>query len=463
MKKRNQSQELLATASLWPLMLKLALPAVVAQLVNLLYNIVDRIYIGHMAENGDLALTGLGLTFPVILSISAFSAMVGNGGAPIAAIFLGKQDKDSAQKILGNGVFLLLVFSACLTTLFFIVKKPLLYLVGASDQTFAFADQYLSIYLVGTLFVQLSLGLNQFISCQGKSKIAMLSILIGAGCNILLDPLFIFVFDMGIRGAGLEGAAIATALSQAASAVWVVSFLCSKHSVLRISLPDLRPRADMIGRIAALGISPFIMQITESAISLVLNNGLQTYGGDLYVGSMTILNSVMQIAFSLNNGFAGGVQSIISYNYGARNFDRVKQTFRRMITTTFLMGAVFSLSVDLFPAAYAGLFTDNPELIALTAKVLPLFTAGMWIFGAQTGCQNTFLGLGQAKISLFFALLRKVLLLIPLALLLPRVGLGVWGVYLSEPIADVLSASCIGITFLFSYKKILSEEAIKRV
>ena len=458
MEKPNQSQELLATAPLWPLMLKLALPAVVAQLVNLLYNIVDRIYIGHMAENGDLALTGLGLTFPVILSISAFSAMVGSGGAPIAAIFLGKQDKDSAQKILGNGVFLLLVFSACLTTLFFIVKKPLLYLVGASDQTFAFADQYLSIYLVGTLFVQLSLGLNQFISCQGKSKIAMLSILIGAGCNILLDPLFIFVFDMGIRGA-----ALATVLSQAASAAWVVSFLCSKHSVLRISLPNLRPRADMIGRIAALGISPFIMQITESAISLVLNNGLQTYGGDLYVGSMTILNSVMQIAFSLNNGFAGGVQSIISYNYGARNFDRVKQTFRRMITTTFLMGAVFSLSVDLFPAAYAGLFTDNPELIALTAKVLPLFTAGMWIFGVQTGCQNTFLGLGQAKISLFFALLRKVLLLIPLALLLPRVGLGVWGVYLSEPIADVLSASCIGITFLFSYKKILSEEAVKRV
>ena len=458
MENRKPSQELLATAPLWPLMLKLALPAVVAQLVNLLYNIVDRIYIGRMPETGQLALTGLGLTFPVILSISAFSAMVGNGGAPIAAIFLGKQEKDSAQKVLGNGVFLLLVFSVCLTTLFYAVKKPLLYLVGASDQTFAYADQYLSIYLVGTLFVLLSLGLNQFISCQGKSKVAMLSILIGAGCNILLDPLFIFVLDMGIRGA-----ALATVLSQAASAAWIVSFLFSKKSQLRISLPNLRPRADMLRRIAALGISPFIMQITESAISLVLNNGLQTYGGDLYVGSMTILNSVMQIAFSLNNGFAGGVQSIISYNYGARNFDRVKQTFRRMIATTFLMGAVFSLSVDLFPTVYAGLFTDNPELIALTAKVLPLFTAGMWIFGVQTGCQNTFLGLGQAKISLFFALLRKVLLLIPLALLLPRLGLGVWGVYLAEPIADVLSASCIGITFLFSYKKILSEDAVKRV
>ena len=458
MENRKQSQELLATAPLWPLMLKLALPAGVAQLVNLLYNIVDRIYIGRMPETGQLALTGLGLTFPVILSISAFSAMVGSGGAPIAAIFLGKQEKDSAQKVLGNGVFLLLVFSVCLTTLFFAIKKPLLYLVGASDQTFVYADQYLSIYLVGTLFVLLSLGLNQFISCQGKSKIAMLSILIGAGCNILLDPLFIFVLDMGIRGA-----ALATVLSQAASALWIIAFLCSKKSELSLCQPYQRPRADMIRRGAALGISPFIMQITESAISLVLNNGLQTYGGDLYVGSMTILNSVMQIAFSLNNGFAGGVQSIISYNYGARNFDRVKQTFRRMIATTFLMGAVFSLSVDLFPTAYAGLFTDNPELIALTAKVLPIFTAGMWIFGVQTGCQNTFLGLGQAKISLFFALLRKVLLLIPLALLLPRLGLGVWGVYLSEPIADVLSASCIGITFLFSSKKILSEEAVKRV
>ena len=448
----------LGNGSVRKLLAKLAVPAVVAQIVNLLYNIVDRIYIGHIPEIGSAALTGVGLFMPILMLLNAFAMMVGSGGAPIAAIFLGKQEKDSAQKVLGNGVFLLLVFSVCLTTLFYAVKKPLLYLVGASDQTFVYADQYLSIYLVGTLFVLLSLGLNQFISCQGKSKIAMLSILIGAGCNILLDPLFIFVFDMGIRGA-----ALATVLSQAASALWIVSFLCSKKSELRISLPNLRPRADMIRRIAALGISPFIMQITESAISLVLNNGLQTYGGDLYVGSMTILNSVMQIAFSLNNGFAGGVQSIISYNYGARNFDRVKQTFRRMIATTFLMGAVFSLSVDLFPTAYAGLFTDNPELIALTAKVLPIFTAGMWIFGVQTGCQNTFLGLGQAKISLFFALLRKVLLLIPLALLLPRLGLGVWGVYLSEPIADVLSASCIGITFLFSYQKILSEEAVKRV
>ena len=458
MTEKQDSRQALASAPLWPLMLRLALPAVVAQLVNLLYNIVDRIYIGHMPENGDLALTGLGLTFPVILSISAFSALVGSGGAPIAAIFLGKQDDQSAQRILGNGVFLLLVFSAALTGLFYAVKTPLLYLVGASAQTFPFANQYLSIYLLGTVFVLFSMGLNPFISCQGKSKVAMLSVLIGAVCNLILDPIFIFWLDMGIRGA-----ALATVLSQGLSALWVVGFLCSKRSALRIRLPNLRPRKDMIGRICALGISPFIMQITESAISLVLNNGLQTYGGDLYVGSMTILNSVMQIIFALNNGFAGGVQSVISYNYGAGNFDRVKQTFCRMIAVTASMGAFFTALVTLFPAVFAGLFTDNPDLITLTAKVLPVFCAGMWIFGIQTGCQNTFIGLGQAKISLFFALLRKVLLLIPLALILPRLGLGVWGVYLSEPIADVLSATCIGIAFLRTYPKILSKEALNRV
>ena len=458
MTEKQDSRQALASAPLWPLMLRLALPAVVAQLVNLLYNIVDRIYIGHMPENGDLALTGLGLTFPVILSISAFSALVGSGGAPIAAIFLGKQDDQSAQRILGNGVFLLLVFSAALTGLFYAVKTPLLYLVGASAQTFPFANQYLSIYLLGTVFVLFSMGLNPFISCQGNSKVAMLSVLIGAVCNLILDPIFIFWLDMGIRGA-----ALATVLSQGLSALWVVGFLCSKRSALRIRLPNLRPRKDMIGRICALGISPFIMQITESAISLVLNNGLQTYGGDLYVGSMTILNSVMQIIFALNNGFAGGVQSVISYNYGAGNFDRVKQTFRRMIAVTASMGAFFTALVTLFPAVFAGLFTDNPHLITLTAKVLPVFCAGMWIFGIQTGCQNTFIGLGQAKISLFFALLRKVLLLIPLALILPRLGLGVWGVYLSEPIADVLSATCIGIAFLRTYPKILSKEALNRV
>ena len=458
MKQPRNSQEALASAPLWPLMLRLALPAVVAQVVNLLYNIVDRMYIGRIPGEGDLALTGLGLTFPVLLCVSAFSALVGSGGAPIAAIFLGKKDEDSAQKILGNGLFLLLVFAAVLTVLFYAVKTPLLYLVGASEYTFPYADRYLSIYLTGTLFVLLSIGLNAYISCQGKSRVAMCSVLIGAVCNIILDPILIFVLDMGIAGA-----ALATVLSQGISALWVVSFLCSSRSVLRIRLRYLRPHADMIRRICALGVSPLIMQLTESAISLVLNNGLQAYGGDLYVGSMTILNSVMQIVFALNNGFAGGVQSIISYNYGARNFERVKQTFRRMIATTFLLGACFTLTVDLFPIFYAGLFTDNPELITLTARVLPLFTAGMWIFGIQTGCQNTFIGLGQAKISLFFALLRKVILLIPLALALPRMGLGVWGVYLSEPIADVLSAACIGIVFVRSYQKILSEEAVTRV
>lgn len=453
------SQRALASAPIWPLMLRLSLPSVVAQLVNLLYNIVDRIYIGHMAENGDLALTGLGLTFPVILSISAFSALVGSGGAPIAAIFLGKKEQSNAQRILGNGVFLLLVFSSSLTALFYAVKEPLLYLVGASEQTFLFADQYLTVYLAGTFFVQFALGLNPFISAQGKARTAMLSVLIGAASNIILDPILIFGLHMGIRGA-----ALATVISQAASAVWVVAFLCSSRSVIRIRPADLRPRWDMIRRIAALGVSPLIMQLTESAISLVLNHGLQTYGGDLYVGSMTILNSVMQILFALNNGFAQGTQPIISFNFGAKNFDRVKQTFRRLIGVTFSLGVVFSLTILLFPRFFAGLFTDNAALIGLTARVLPVFTAGMWVFGIQTGCQNTFVGLGQAKVSLFIALLRKVILLIPLALLLPKIpALGVWGVYLAEPIADTTSALCTGVIFLCSYRKILSDTAVQNI
>ncbi len=457
-KKTADPRQALACAPLWPLMLKLAAPSMLAAVVNLLYNIVDRVYIGHMGTNGDLALTGLGLTFPVVLSISAFASLAGAGGAPIAAIYLGKGDEDTAQRILGNSVLMLLVLSASLTTLFFLIKKPLLYLVGASAQTFPYADQYLTIYLCGTLFVQLSLGLNKYISCQGNSRVAMLSVVIGAVCNIALDPLFIFVFDMGVRGA-----ALATVLSQGISALWVVRFLCSKQSALRIRPDCMKPRRDLIRRICALGVSPLIMDLTESAVSLVLNNGLQTYGGDLYVGSMAILSSVMQIAFTLNNGFAGGVQSIISFNYGAGNFERVRQTFRRVIGVTFLMGAAFTTCVALFPHFFAGLFTDNQDLLALSARVLPVFCGGMFVFGIQTGCQNTYLGLGQAKISLFFALLRKVFLLIPLALILPRLGLGVWGVYWAEPVADTLSALSIGITFFITYQKILSEDALKRV
>ncbi len=457
MTKQTDSRQALASAPLWPLMFRLAMPSMLAAMVNLLYNIIDRIYIGHMPGNGDLALTGLGLTFPVILSVSAFAGLAGCG-APIAAIYLGKGDEETAQRILGNSALMLTALAAALTTLFFVIKKPLLYLVGASDLTFPFADQYLTIYLCGTLFVLYSLGLNKFIACQGKSRIAMLSVVIGAVCNILLDPIFIFVFDMGVRGA-----ALATVLSQGVSALWVVWFLRSDRSVLRLRAEYLQPRWDLIRRICALGVSPMIMDLTESAVSLVLNNGLQTFGGDLYVGSMAILSSVMQIAFALNNGFAGGVQSIISFNYGAGNFDRVKQTIRRVVAITFLMGATFTAGVSLFPGFFAGLFTDNPRLIELATRALPLYCAGMFVFGIQTACQNTYLGLGQARISLFFALLRKVFLLIPLALALPRLGLGVWGIYWAEPIADTLSALSIGTTFFLTYHKILSKDALKKV
>lgn len=439
------------------LMLSLAIPSVIAQLINVLYNIVDRMYIGHIAEVGHIALTGVGLTFPIIMMISAFSAFIGAGGAPLSAIALGKGDKDRAEKILGNGVSVLLCFSIVLTIFFLIFKRPLLYKFGASDQTISYAESYITIYLIGTVFVQFALGLNMFISSQGQAKTAMLSVLIGAVINIILDPIFIFVLHMGVRGA-----ALATIISQAVSAVWVVHFLLSEKTVMKIRRKNLKPDFNIIKSVMALGISPFIMQATESAINIVLNSGLQTYGGDLYVGSMTILQSVMQLVVIPIQGFTQGVQPIISYNFGARKFDRVKKTYRLTIGVTFVVAAICCLCTVNFPAFFAGIFTSNEELISLIGKVMPIFMAGIWIFGIQMGCQTTFMGLGQAKISLFIALLRKVILLIPLAIILPKF-FGVMGIYYAEPISDITAAATAGIIFLCVRKKIVSEDALAKL
>lgn len=450
-------EEKLGTMPIGKLMVCLAVPSVIAQLINVLYNIVDRMYIGHIREVGHLALTGVGLTFPILMIISAFSAFIGAGGAPLAAIALGKGDKERAEKILGSGFTVLLCFSAVLTVFFMIFKRPLLFMFGASDQTIGYAQQYITIYLVGTVFVQLSLGLNMFISSQGQAKIAMLSVLIGAVTNIALDPVFIFVLHMGVRGA-----ALATILSQAVSAVWIVHFLTSKKSTMRIRKKYMRPDFRIIGSIMALGISPFIMQATESAINIVLNRGLQTYGGDLYVGSMTILQSVMQLITVPIQGFTQGIQPIISYNFGAHKFDRVKKTYRLAIGFTFTVATVCCLCTVSFPKVFAGIFTTDQELIALVGKVMPIFMAGIWIFGLQMGCQTTFMGLGQAKISLFIALLRKVILLIPLALILPKF-FGVMGVYYAEPISDITAAATAGIIFLRVRNKIVSDEALAKL
>lgn len=438
----QKQDEKLGTAPLGRLVLSLALPAVVAQLINVIYNMVDRIYIGHIAGVGAQALAGLGLSLPIILLIQAFSAMAGMGGAPRASIQLGKGDREAAEKILGNSVTMLLVFAVVLTFGFYLVKTPLLYLFGASDATIGYAEDYLNIYLVGTVFVMCYTGLNMFISCQGYAKFAMVSVLIGALLNIILDPVFIFVFGMGI-----QGAAVATILSQGVSAVWIVRFLFSKRTGLKIRRRNLKPDWRVIGSIAALGISPFVMQSTESLINIVLNRGLQNYGGDLYVGALTILQSVMQLIVIPVQGFSQGAQPIISYNYGAQNLERVRKTFQIALSTIWGFSFLFTGIVMLFPRIFAGLFTSDASLLELASAKMPLFLAGLLVFGVQMTCQSTFMGLGKAKISLFIALWRKVILLIPLAMILPEF-FGVDGIYWAEPLADVISAVTAGVLFV---------------
>lgn len=440
------------------LMLRLAIPSIVAQLINVLYNIVDRMYIGHIPEIGSTALTGVGLTFPIILLVSAFSSFAGAGGAPLASIQLGKGDKKQAENILGNAVSVLLFFSVTLTVIFLIFKEPLLYMFGASENTFIYANRYLSIYLIGTIFVQISLGLNMFISSQGQAKTAMMSVLIGAITNIILDPVFIFLFHMDVRGA-----ALATIISQAVSAAWVLRFLTSKKSVILIRKSCMKPDFALIGSIAALGVSPFIMQFTESAINIVFNYGLSKYGGDLYVGSMTILQSVMQLVFVPIQGFTQGIQPIISYNFGAKKFDRVRKTYRIAIIASFSITLFDCLMTVMFPGVFARIFTNKAELITLVEQVMPIFMAGVWIFGIQMGCQTTFMGLGQAKLSLFVALLRKVILLIPLALILPAVTGNVISIYYAEPVSDIISALTCGTLLLVFQKKMLSEESLSKL
>lgn len=453
----TDKEQRMATEGIGRLMLSMAIPSVVAQVINILYNIVDRIYIGHIEGVGMEALTGVGVTFPIITLISAFSAFVGAGGAPLASIWLGKGDRKWAEKILGNGVSLLILFTIFLMLFFYLFQTPLLYLFGASDATIGYARAYINIYLLGTIFVEMALGLNTFIISQGQSKVAMAAVLIGAAANIILDPVFIFGLKMGVRGA-----AYATVISQALSALWTVGFLVGPKSSLTIRLWALKPELRIIGSVMALGVSPFIMRATESLISIVLNNGLQRYGGDIYVGSLTIMQSVMQMYSAPLGGFTQGVQPIISYNFGAGNFDRVRKLYRWMIGISFGAAAGATILIMIFPGFFAGMFTNDENLVALVQQVMPLFVCGMLVFGLQQGIQPTFLALGQAKISLFIAIFRKVILLIPLALILP-LKFGVMGIYYAEPISDVTSATVATILFLVNIKKIVSKETLQKI
>ncbi len=444
------NEEKLGSAPLFRLMMSMGIPTLVAQIINLLYNIIDRIYIGHIPEVGATALTGVGLALPMIVIISAFSAFVGAGGAPLSAIALGRGKKEEAERILGNGFSLLLIFSAFLMILFFIIKRPVLFLIGASDATFPFADEYMTIYIFGTLFVQISLGMNPYITAQGCSRTAMLSVLIGAVLNIALDPLFIFGFGMGIRGA-----ALATVISQFVSAVWVLRFLTRKERAMGIRRNNLKIQGKIVAKIMSLGVAPFIMQATESFISIVMNSGLQRYGGDMYVGTLTIMQSVMQFVSIPVSGFTQGVQPIMSYNFGAGNIERVKKTYFTMLGIVMSYTILLTISIMAVPGIFARMFTDSSELILLVEKILPVFVCGMLVFGVQMSSQTTFLALGQAKISLFIALLRKVILLIPLAIILPKLTGDVMFIYYAEPISDVTSALTCGILFACLFGKIL--------
>ena len=440
-------EERMATQPIGRLMASMTLPAILAQIINILYSIIDRIYIGHMEGVGANALTGVGVTFCITVFISAFSAFISNGAAPLAAIWLGKGDREHAEKILGNSVSFLLICTVALMAFFYAFQRPLLYMFGASDATIGYAMDYLSIYLAGTLFVELALGLNAFIICQSQPRIAMFSVLIGAIANIILDPVFIFGLHMGVKGA-----AVATVISQGLSAAWVMSFLMGKKSSLRVRRSCLRLDGRILGSVFSLGISPFIMNATESFISIVLNHGLQAYGGDLHVGSLTIMQSIMQLFSAPINGFTQGMTPIVSYNYGARNFDRVKLLYRWMIGMCFGFRMISTATTMFLPRFYAGFFTNEADLVALTGEVMPIFMAGMLVFGLQNGIQPTFLALGQAKISLFIAVLRKIILLIPLAIILPHF-MGVMGVYWAEPISDTISAATASALFLLNIRK----------
>lgn len=446
----NKDNEVLATEPVVRLLFKLAIPTVIAQLVNLLYNMVDRVYVGRIPEVGTEALAGLGVTFPIVMLVAAFAGLAGMGGSSRAAIAMGKGESDKAEKYMGNATALLLFFSIVLTVVFQLTKNPILLMFGASEQTLPYASSYLTIYLIGTIFVQMALGLNTFITNQGFAKTSMATVCIGAVLNIILDPIFIFGLGLGV-----QGAALATIISQAVSAVWVLRFLTGKKTHLKLRLKNMLPDIRIIGSILALGVSPFIMQSTESLIQLIFNTGMKNYGNDMYVAVMSILFSIMQVVWLPMQGFAQGAQPIISYNYGAGNLERVKKCFRTLFVTCMAFSLGIVLLVELFPGMFMGIFSDNQELIQLGMPALRVFMAGMCLMGAQTACQQTFLALGESLVSMFLALLRKVILLMPLALLLPFVtGWGVWGLFIAEPISDVIAVSTTVVMFAVRSRKL---------
>lgn len=450
MSKENE----LGSLKISSLLFKLAVPTILAQIINALYNVVDRMYIGRIEGFGASPLTGVGVCFPLIMLISAFTYLIGIGGAPLAAISMGKGDNKYAEKIMGNCTFSLILCSVILMIIYFIFGEQLLYLFGASEKTIDFAKSYMGIYIFGTLFVQISLGLNAFITTQGFSKVSMKTVIIGAVINIILDPILIFGFHMGVKGA-----AIATVISQMISAVWVFWFLCGKRTILKIRLKNFKIEPAVILSAMALGVSPFIMQSTESLLSLCFNSSLLKYGGDIAVGAMTILSSVMQFTMMPLQGITQGAQPIVSYNYGAEKIDRVKKAFFLTFNTCIIYSGIVWLVIMICPSVVVGIFTTDKELVDYTCRVIRVYCAMLLLMGAQTACQQTFIALSNAKTSAFLALLRKVILLIPLIFILPCfISNDVFAVFLAEPIADTIAVAVTVTMFFISFNKIINKD-----
>ena len=457
--KLKMSQEVdLGKEPVGHLLFILAVPAITSQVVNALYNMVDRMYIGHIPEVGSAALTGVGVCFPIIMIISAFAYLFGMGGAPRASIFMGKKDNDTAEKILGNCTTSLMIIAVLLTVLVLIFQEPLLYLFGASENTIGYAMDYMTIYAIGTIFVQLTLGLNAFISAQGFSKISMLTVVIGAVTNILLDPIFIFGLNMGV-----QGAAVATVMSQALSAIWAFWFLSGKNTILKLKRENLKIDFHILLPCIALGVAPFAMQATESVLVLCFNSSLLKYGGDLAVGAMTILSSVMQFAMLPLQGLTQGGQPIISYNYGAKQGDRVQKAFKLQTISCFSYSSILWLLIMIFPSLFVAIFTSDPQLTEITIWALRIYMAGVLLMGIQISCQQTFIAFGNSKKSAFLAVFRKILVLIPLIYILPMfISDQVFAVFLAEPIADTIAVLTTSTMFYFEMQKKMKEMQSKQ-
>ncbi|WP_454055311.1 MATE family efflux transporter [Clostridium sp. Marseille-Q7071] len=434
--------------------LSLALPMTLAQLINILYNIVDRMYIGRLPNASTLALTGIGVTFPIITIIMAFANLFGMGGAPLCSIARGRGDNEEAEKIMGNSFALLIISGIALTVLGLIFKKPLLFLFGASDATFSYANDYISIYLLGTIFVMISLGMNSFINSQGFGRMGMMTILLGAIVNIVLDPIFIFVFNMGVKGA-----AFATIISQFLSSLWVLKFLTGKNTILKLKFKNFKIDLSILKRIVSLGLSTFIMALTNSTVQIICNITLQSYGGDLYVGIMTVINSIREIIMMPVSGITNGSQPVLGFNYGAKEYKRVRSGIKFMSIVCILYTTLIWLVLRMFPEFFIRIFNSEPELIQKGIPSMNIYFFGFFAMSLQFAGQSTYVALGKSKQAVFFSLLRKIIIVVPLTLILPRMfNLGTTGVFLAEPISNFLGGTACYVTMLFTVWPSLKEE-----